>query len=154
GIWSIQVLLSSYWGDFLNLKDFYQLNPKQWDLKKREILEKLALLIRRIHDTGFYHGDLNLMNILIHPESLQMTLIDFDGSRIFSSLTEKERWKNLIRLYRSACKLNYQGKFGKWTQEDTLFFFETYWKGEWTREKIWKEWQKRIRFFWIRKIFW
>ena len=58
-------------------------------------------LIRRFHDCGVYHADLNCHNILITTDGLY--LIDFDKSRFRNG----EYWKkyNLKRLKRSIEKL-------------------------------------------------
>ena len=59
--------------------------------------------LRRFHDAGVYHADLNANNLLIDDQS-QVFLIDFDkGER----LGQGARWQrdNLSRLHRSLCKL-------------------------------------------------
>lgn len=58
--------------------------------------------IRRFHDAGVYHADLNAQNILLDDHS-RVYLIDFDRCEIRSS-----RWwkrSNLKRLFRSLKKL-------------------------------------------------
>ncbi|MBZ2170178.1 3-deoxy-D-manno-octulosonic acid kinase [Marinobacter sp. F4216] len=59
--------------------------------------------IRRFHDVGVYHADLNCMNILV---SDQIYLIDFDRGRIISGGKGSD-WKkaNINRLKRSVEKL-------------------------------------------------
>lgn len=78
--------------------------------------------IRRFHDAGVYHADLNAHNILLGVEGSQLTaegskldtedsvyLIDFDKGEIRSP---KRRWQeeNLARLRRSLDKLKGQSK--------------------------------------------
>ena len=62
---------------------------------------EVGQLIRRFHDRGVYHADLNCHNILIKKE--QLYLIDFDKSLFMTC----EHWKkhNLRRLKRSIEKL-------------------------------------------------
>jgi hypothetical protein len=70
--------------------------------KKRKIIRSAGLLLRQFHDSGFFHGDLHLKNILIAGE--QLLLIDFDRSYRKSVLTIGERMRNLLRLNRSVEK--------------------------------------------------
>jgi serine/threonine protein kinase len=74
---------------------------------KRKTLRSAGLLIRRFHQAGFFHGDLQLKNILIAGD--QVLLIDFDRSYRKSSLSIHKRIKNLQRLNRSAEKWIQQG---------------------------------------------
>ncbi|MEX2475465.1 3-deoxy-D-manno-octulosonic acid kinase [Marinobacter sp.] len=58
--------------------------------------------VRRFHDAGVFHADLNVMNILV---SDQVYLIDFDRGRVMQS-GRSGRWKasNIARLERSVNK--------------------------------------------------
>jgi len=61
--------------------------------------------IRRFHDGGVWHADLNAHNILLAGE--QVYLIDFDrGRRGRGSLSSHRAQGNLLRLRRSLDKLN------------------------------------------------
>ena len=71
-------------------------------VQKRKTIRSAALLLRRFHQSGFYHGDLQLKNILIAGD--QLILIDFDRSYRKVTLSLKERMKNLLRLNRSLEK--------------------------------------------------
>ena len=66
--------------------------------------QAVGRVIRRFHDEGVMHRDLNASNILIGPE--QIYLIDFDKGRQVSCSREAS-WKkgNLQRLRRSLDKL-------------------------------------------------
>ena len=62
-----------------------------------EITREITVLLRRIHDSGVYHGDYKLHNI--YRQNGKFGVIDLDGSRIFRSGTpEKYRKADLIRL--------------------------------------------------------
>lgn len=65
---------------------------------------RLGQLIRRFHDAGVYHADLNCFNVLVQGE--QLYLIDFDKSLVVDS-SVSARWKetNLKRLGRSLAKI-------------------------------------------------
>ncbi len=92
--------------DAIDLAQYLQsigLSPSPPDLvRKRTLIRSVGLLLRRFHDQGFFHGDLQLKNILIAGE--QVLLIDFDRSYRKTALTVAERMKNLLRLDRSAEK--------------------------------------------------
>ena len=68
-----------------------------------------ARTLRRFHDAGGLHGDLNLRNVLIeskHDEdaSVQLVLIDLDRTRIVKSVSARERFRELMRFARSLEK--------------------------------------------------
>jgi tRNA A-37 threonylcarbamoyl transferase component Bud32 len=71
-------------------------------LLKRKTLRSVGLLVRQFHQAGFFHGDLQLKNILISGE--HPLLIDFDRSYRKPTLSIQERMKNLLRLNRSVEK--------------------------------------------------
>jgi tRNA A-37 threonylcarbamoyl transferase component Bud32 len=74
---------------------------------KRKTIRSAGLLIRQFHQDGFFHGDLQLKNILIAGD--QLLLIDFDRSYRKPNLSIQEKMKNLLRLNRSAEKWIQQG---------------------------------------------
>ncbi len=69
---------------------------------KRKTIRSAGLLLRKFHQSGFFHGDLQLKNILLAGD--QLFLIDFDRSYRKTNLSVKERMNNLLRLNRSAEK--------------------------------------------------
>ena len=69
---------------------------------KRRTIRSAGLLLQRFHQSGFYHGDLQLKNILVAGD--QLLLIDFDRSYRKRTLSLRERMKNLLRLNRSVEK--------------------------------------------------
>jgi 3-deoxy-D-manno-octulosonic acid kinase len=60
--------------------------------------------LREFHDAGVDHADLNARNILVHDETQQAWLIDFDRSS-FTGGTAVDGSRNLARLKRSLDKL-------------------------------------------------
>lgn len=62
--------------------------------------------IRRFHDAGVYHADLNATNILVRPGSGEVFLIDFDRGMQHAGDTAGAPWKaaNLARLERGVYK--------------------------------------------------
>ncbi len=65
-----------------------------------------ARTLRRFHDAGGLHGDLQLRNILIEDEdaSVRLVLIDLDRTRIVQRASARERFRELMRFARSLEK--------------------------------------------------
>ncbi|MBY6073266.1 3-deoxy-D-manno-octulosonic acid kinase [Marinobacter salsuginis] len=78
--------------------------------------ESIGETIRRFHDAGVMHADLNCFNVLVRDE--EFFLIDFDKSRLTAD-SAPARWKeaNLDRFSRSLVKV----------------------AGEHTRAKVWSD---------------
>jgi 3-deoxy-D-manno-octulosonic acid kinase len=89
---------------------------------KRKTIRSVGLLVRQFHQAGFFHGDLQLKNILVAGD--QLLLIDFDHSYHRPSLSVKRRMKNLLRLNRSVEKWRRLGL--PITRTDRLRFFLAY----------------------------
>lgn len=70
--------------------------------------QQAGVCIRRFHDQGVYHADLNANNILVRDdgEQSEIYLIDFDRGRYHSDRRATAPWKqaNLTRLARSVRK--------------------------------------------------
>jgi hypothetical protein len=67
-------------------------------------LAAAARLIRRAHDAGLLHPDLNARNILLCPDGSAMVL-DLDRAELLDELSLSDRFAALARLYRSLHKL-------------------------------------------------
>jgi tRNA A-37 threonylcarbamoyl transferase component Bud32 len=91
-------------------------------LQKRKTIRSVGFLIRQFHKAGFYHGDLQLKNILVAGD--QILLIDFDRSYQKPTLPIQKRMKNLLRLNRSAEKWKRSGL--PITRTDRWRFFLAY----------------------------
>jgi len=134
----------------LNLVQYFQKIGPHPPLKdpsqKRKMIRSAGLLLRQFHEFGFFHGDLQLKNILIAGEEL--LLIDFDRSYRKPPLSMRERMKNLLRLNRSVEKWR---RFGlPITRTDRWRFFLSY-AGD--NAKIREAMQKVIRTYSIRHLF-
>jgi hypothetical protein len=71
--------------------------------KKRESLRQLALEIRRLHQSGFVHGDLIPSNILVRSDQSKGTFfyLDNDRTRCYPTWLPQALWKrNLVQLNR------------------------------------------------------
>ncbi len=76
-------------------------------------LAALGHLVRRLHDLGFVHPDLQLRNLLLEPaarpeggRARTAWLLDLDTCRPMRGNGEAERARNLERFYRSWAKWN------------------------------------------------
>jgi 3-deoxy-D-manno-octulosonic acid kinase len=89
---------------------------------KRKVTRSAGLLLRQFHGAGFFHRDLQLKNLLLAGDRL--FLIDFDRSYRKTSLSLRERLKNLLRLDRSVAKWKRKGL--SITKTDRWRFFLAY----------------------------
>jgi len=122
-------------------------NPSRENLLlKRKTIRCAGLLIRHFHQTGFFHGDLQLKNILVAGDKL--LLIDFDRSYRKPALSLHERMKNLLRLNRSAEKWKRLGL--SITRTDRWRFFLAYAGDD---KKIQEAVEKALRTYSIRFLF-
>ncbi len=112
---------------------------------KRKMIRSAALLLRKFHQLGFFHGDLQLKNILVAGD--QLFLIDFDRSFRKRTLSLRRRMKNLIRLNRSVEKWRSLGL--PIHRTDRWRFFLAYAEGD---ETIQKAMRKTVRTYSIRRL--
>ena len=63
-----------------------------------EDLGRLHELLRRMHDAGFFHGDLNLGNVLFDPAAREFCFIDFHRSASAVLRKGRERTADLSKL--------------------------------------------------------
>ena len=97
--------------------------PSQQNLLlKRKTIRSVGLLIRQFHKAGFFHGDLQIKNILVAGD--QILLIDFDRSYRKPTLPVQKMMKNLLRLNRSVEKWKRRGL--PITRTDRWRFFLAY----------------------------
>ncbi len=69
----------------------------------RRLASAAVALVRRLHDAGIIHRDLNLGNLLVRGGEL--FIIDLDGARLVENPGTGLRFSNLSRLDRSYVKL-------------------------------------------------
>jgi len=91
-------------------------------LYKRKKIAHCGLLLRQFHQSGFFHRDLQMKNILVAGD--RILIIDFDRSYRKRILSIRERVKNLVRLNRSVEKWRRSGL--PITRTDRWRFFLAY----------------------------
>jgi 3-deoxy-D-manno-octulosonic acid kinase len=115
-------------------------------LHKRKTIRSAGLLVHQFHEAGFFHGDLQLKNMLVSGE--QLFLIDFDRSFQKDVLSADEKKKNLLRLNRSVEKWKRLGL--PITRTDRLRFFRAYAERD---EEMRKTMTKALRAYSLRHFF-
>jgi 3-deoxy-D-manno-octulosonic acid kinase len=91
-------------------------------------LEALGRLVRRLHDLGYVHPDLQLRNLLLTEatgSAPQAWLLDVDTCRPMRGDRDAERAHNLDRFYRSWAKWN-QLRGPRLTDVDRALFSAAY----------------------------
>ncbi len=73
-----------------------------------QVLEGAGAAIRRMHEAGIDHADLNMNNVLV-DENDATCIIDFDKAVSHQKLGLRRRIRNLRRLLRSLRKLRAKG---------------------------------------------
>ena len=113
---------------------------------KRKMIGHCGLLLRQFHQTGFFHQDLQMKNILVVGD--RILIIDFDRSYRKPILSTRERMRNLLRLNRSAEKWRRSGL--PITRTDRWRFFLAY-AGE--DEEIRKAMERALHTYSLRSLF-
>ena len=115
--------------------------------RKREVLDRVADEMRRLHESGVYHADLTMKNILLSGTSVY--IIDLDKATIAERRNGRLDMTNLARLNRSVVKL--LGTRGAVTRTDKLRFLRRYLGG---RERIKELSQLCAQGLWFHRLWW
>lgn len=91
------------------------------------VWQSIGMCIRRFHDEGIYHADLNANNILLN-EKHEVFLIDFDKSEHRVKHKKSDTWKanNLQRLERSFLKQKALHEHYHFSQQDWKTLMSAY----------------------------
>jgi hypothetical protein len=90
--------------------------------RKRALINRVADEMRRLHQSGVYHADLTMKNILMSGDACY--IIDLDKATLAPRRDEQLDMMNLARLNRSIVKL--LGTRGFVTRTDKLRFLRRY----------------------------
>ena len=122
---------------------------------QRSLIDKVAEIVRSMHEVGLWHADLHIRNLLVQegvsPKDEQVYIVDLDRSRMHSSLTPGKAAQNLYRLNRSIEK--FTGDGSGLTTADRMRFLKAYLgHGQPVRTRQWmKECARHLRrhrFWW------
>jgi len=122
---------------------------------KRALLAQVAQAVHVMHDRGFFHGDLNLKNILIDAGRRNAVyIIDWDKSQAQGAgISRAQRSRNMVRCCRSMEKLRRQGL--ALTERDQLFFLRSYWGNDaGIRKRLRKDFVRMRLFLRLRRLRW
>ena len=77
------------------------------EAEQRALLEATARVIRRMHDRGLAHPDLNAGNVLLcrRGDGIEGWIIDLDRARLLPSVSARHRRRALRRLERSLARV-------------------------------------------------
>lgn len=92
--------IATRWVDAVDILEFSGEDPEE----ARSIYRQLGETIRRMHDLGVYHADLQVKNILVRRDNSSVFIIDFDNARLVDRVSAILRARNLLRLRRSCAK--------------------------------------------------
>lgn len=106
GLFYVGALMTGLLQDVMTLAEIMQSDNPQQDM-----LLAAGAAVRKFHDGGLWHADLNVRNILVSPADMRAYLIDFDRCR-YRPGQRVDGLKNLQRLRRSADKLFAHGAQG------------------------------------------
>jgi hypothetical protein len=115
--------------------------------RKRALIDRVADEMRRLHESGVYHADLTMKNILMSGDSCY--IIDLDKATLAPKRDERLDMMNLARLNRSIVKL--LGPRGFVSRTDKLRFLRRY-LGD--RQRIKELSQLCAQGLWFHRLWW
>lgn len=124
-------------------------------IRMRALLRAAADTVRALHDAGFVHADLNLANLVLEDSAAGPLahVVDLDRGRFASPLTERDRARNLSRLWRSHEK--WVAARSPLRARDAILFVARYARGDraMARDLLGRLRRYRSRLWW-RRLFW
>jgi 3-deoxy-D-manno-octulosonic acid kinase len=147
-----------------NARDLYEVLLASDDPRARHVLlREVGVAVRKLHDAGVDHRDLQLHNILVVEEDgvRRIVVIDLDRAVYHSrgALASRLRARNLGRLTRSAVKKGlWRGRVGR---RELAAFIGGYTAGDrrlraelrgWIRSEQWKLALHRLRYRFISPV--
>jgi 3-deoxy-D-manno-octulosonic acid kinase len=102
-LWSAAVG-TTYEEGSVDLLAFLRARPDR--ARALQAFRELGRAVRRFHDAGGRHGDLQVKNLLLREEGgrVRGLVIDLDKARVTPGLTPGERMAQIMRLFRSLRK--------------------------------------------------
>lgn len=108
-----------------DLAEYCKARANATPAERRVVVNIVASEVRNMHNCGIFHADLHLKNILVKKDDpSRIYIIDFDNGDYISDMPDERRLENLMRLDRSAEKLNLQSPVI--TLTDRLRFLKAY----------------------------
>ena len=117
---------------------FKNLSQNPNDERKKNLIEKIANLAKKMHSSGFGHQDFYLVHMFIKElNNDELFLIDLQRLIIQKKLTKRWRIKDLAQLYYSSYKFV--------NQQDIDYFWSIYSKGLPHKDKITDAIEKKMQ---------
>jgi serine/threonine protein kinase len=88
-------IVTQYLKNYITMNKFLDSKQKVSEDQANDISEQIQLVLNQMKDLGVAHGDLNLNNIMIHPKTLHVVIIDL-GKCIFRDTNDD---KELLEMY-------------------------------------------------------
>lgn len=124
--------------------------------RKRELICQAGSLVRKMHEVGIYHSDLQLKNLIVEVKEGRLGslhIIDFDRAAIIHPLKSGKWFGNLLRLDRSVEKWAARGLWI--TRTDRLRFLKSYLGGDEKRKASVRKYLKGYPLYKVRyKLGW
>jgi tRNA A-37 threonylcarbamoyl transferase component Bud32 len=155
----VAVRASRAWGPFYRFtlvvkeidraRDLLSLAGELGAAERRRAIAEVAEAVRRMHEAGLYHGDLNVKNILLSDPAGRCTvyLIDLDRAVVRDARVAALDLRNLARLNRSVEK--WLG--GRVTRTDKYRFLLRYLG---SRERVRDVARRCGAGLWIHRLWW
>ena len=115
--------------------------------RKRDVIALVADEMRRLHESGVYHADLTMKNIIMSGDSIY--IIDLDKATMAPKRDGRLDMMNLARLNRSVVKL--LGTRGAVSRTDKLRFLRRYLG---SRDRIKELSQLCAQGLWFHRLWW
>ncbi len=145
--WAESFLITENFSPFVSLEDLLRDNPQELkgpkgEIRKRILLNEIALLARKMHGRGFNHLDFNATHILLHYEkgSDIPKLALFDLQRVDKRTFLRFRWK-----IKSLARLIFSLPDSLFKEDDGIHLFLSY-QG---KDKF--NFLDRIQWYWIKR---
>lgn len=151
----VAVRATKAWGPFYRFtivvkevgdaRDLMSLAPDLQPAERHRAIGEVAEAIRKMHEAGLYHGDLNIKNILLAGRDVY--LIDLDRAILRDGREASLDFRNLSRLNRSVEK--WLGR--RITRTDKLRFLLRYLGG---RDRVRDVSRRCDSGLWIHRLWW
>lgn len=79
-------------------------DPKTTPEQRTRIAERIGQTLAELHSAGFHYPDSTAKHFLINPQTLAITLIDWQTARRFEHVSERLRHSSLAVLYASIAE--------------------------------------------------
>jgi len=145
--WAESFLITEDFAPFISLEHLLRHHPEflmgpEGELKKRILIKEIALLARRMHQSGLNHRDFNATHILLHygNQSDVPQIALFDLQRVDRGRFLRFRW-----IIKTLAEVIYSLSNQIFNKEDQIYLFKSYKR----KEKL-GNWD-HFQFFWIKR---